>query len=74
MTITIISLADAEIPLNPVVALEQNAMKITRSEAVKQVKKMMNLVNDITSTTIKNSVNGEEFRTKTKGVQILMTK
>ena len=55
-------------------ALEQNAMKITRSEAVKQVKKMMNLVNDITSTTIKNSVNGEEFRTKTKGVQILMTK
>ena len=55
-------------------ALEQNAMKITRSEAVKQVKKMMNLVNDITSTTIKNSVNGEEFRTQTKGVQILMTK
>ena len=55
-------------------ALEQNAMKITRSEAVKQVKKMMNLVNDITSTTIKNSVNGEEFRTQTKGVQILMSK
>ena len=68
------SLADAEVPLNPIVALEQNAMKITRSEAVKQVKKMMTLINDITSTAIKNSVNGEQFTTKTEGVQIFMSK
>lgn len=68
------SLADAEVPLNPTVALEQNAMKITRSEAVKQVKKMMTLINDITSTAIKNSVNGEQFTTKTEGVQIFMSK
>ena len=67
-------IADAEIPKNPVVALEQNAMKVTRQEAVKQVKQMMNLIDDISSTTIKNSVSGEEFKTKTKGVQILMTK
>ena len=67
-------LADAEVPLNPIVALEQNAMKITRSEAVKQVKKMMTLINDITSTAIKNSVNGEQFTTKTEGVQIFMSK
>ena len=67
-------LADAEVPLNPIVALEQNAMKITRSQAVKQAKKMMTLINDITSTAIKNSVNGEQFTTKTKGVQIFMAK
>ena len=56
------------------VALEQNAMKVTRQEAVKQVKKMMNLIDDMSATTIKNSVNGEEYKTKTKGVQMFMTK
>ena len=37
-------LADAEIPADPVVALKDNAMKITRNEAIQQVKKMVQLV------------------------------
>ena len=50
-------------------------MKLTRIRAVEQVKKMVALVDDIAETTIKNSVLGEEMRTKSPlGMQMIMTK
>ena len=68
-------LADAEIPADPVVALKDNAMKITRNEAIQQVKKMVQLVDDIAATTIKNTVIGEEIRTDSKlGAKMIMAK
>ena len=66
---------DAEIPADPVVALKDNAMKITRNEAIQQVKKMVQLVDDIAATTIKNTVIGEEIRTDSKlGAKMIMAK
>ena len=56
-------------------AFRKNAMKLTRIRAVEQVKKMVALVDDIAETTIKNSVLGEEMRTKSPlGMQMIMTK
>ena len=50
-------------------------MKLTRIRAVEQVKKMVSLIDDIAETTIKNSVLGEEMRTKSPlGMQMIMTK
>lgn len=67
--------ADAEIPENPDVALAENAMKITRAMAIEQVKKMINLVDDIAATTIRNSVIGEELRTSSNlGAKLIMAK
>ncbi len=67
--------SDADIPVDADEALRKNAMKLTRIRAVEQVKKMTSLVDEIAETTIKNSVLGEEIRTKSPlGVQMLMTK
>ena len=67
--------ADADIPEDPNEALKKNAMKLTRIKAVEQVKKMTSLVDEIAETTIKNSVLGEELRTRSPlGVQMTMTK
>ena len=50
-------------------------MKITRTEAVEQVKKMVKLVDDIAATTIKNTVIGEEIRTNSRlGAKMIMAK
>ena len=73
--IPFISGDDADIPEDPDEAFRKNAMKLTRIRAVEQVKKMVALVDDIAETTIKNSVLGEEMRTKSPlGMQMIMTK
>ena len=66
--------ANAEIPEDPEVALRQNAVKIIREDAVIQAKKMIVLVESISATTIKNSVVGESFRTKSKGIKQIIQK
>ena len=66
--------ANAEIPEDPEVALRQNAVKIIREDAVVQAKKMIALVESISATTIKNSVVGESFRTKSKGIKQIIQK
>ena len=74
-TLSFISGDDADIPEDPDEAFRKNAMKLTRIRAVEQVKKMVALVDDIAETTIKNSVLGEEMRTKSPlGMQMIMTK
>ena len=66
---------DADIPEDPDEAFRKNAMKLARIRDVEQVKKMVALVDDIAETTIKNSVLGEEMRTKSPlGMQMIMTK
>lgn len=56
-------------------ALAENVMKTTRAQAVEQVKKMIQLVDDIAATTIKNSVIGEELRTSSNlGAKLIMAK
>ena len=66
---------DADIPEDPDEAFRKNAMKLTRIRAVEQVKKMVSLIDDVAETTIKNSVLGEEMRTKSPlGMQMIMTK
>ena len=55
---------DAAIPDDPTEAFKQNAMKVTRLEAVKQVKSMVNLVEDLAQTTLTRMVAGEELNTK----------
>ena len=66
--------ANAEIPEDPEDALRQNAVKIIREDAVIQAKKMIALVESISATTIKNSVVGESFRTKSKGIKQIIQK
>ena len=66
---------DADIPTDPEEALRKNAMRLTRIRAVEQVKKMTSLVDEVAETTIKNSVVGEELRTKSPlGMQMIMSK
>ncbi len=66
--------ANSEI-LSPEEAWKENAFKLTRITAVQQVKQMVSLVDDIAKTTIVNSVEGEELRTKaTQGVEMIMSK
>ena len=55
---------NADIPDDPNEAFRQNAMKVTRLEAVKQVKSMVNLVEDLAQTTLSRMVAGEELSTK----------
>ena len=55
--------------------LRENALKMTRINAINQCKKMTDLVDNIAETAIKSMVAGEELRTKSPlGVQMLMTK
>jgi hypothetical protein len=50
-------------------------MRLTRIRALEQVKKMIQLVDDIAETAIMSSVLGEELRTKSPlGVQMIMSK
>ena len=50
-------------------------MKLTRIDATNQVKKMIQLVDDIAEQTIINSVEGEEMRTRSPlGMQMIMSK
>ena len=50
-------------------------MRLTRLNAVSQVKKMVKLVDDIAETTIINSVEGEEMRTRAPlGMAMIMAK
>ena len=66
---------EADIPDDPEVALRQNAMRLTRIQAVEQVKKMTTLVDEIGETTIKNMVVGEELKTNSPlGMQMIMAK
>ena len=66
---------DADIPTDPEEALRRNALKLTRIRAIEQVKKMTSLVDEVAETTIKNSVVGEELRTKSPlGMQMIMSK
>lgn len=67
-------LADAEIPDDPDVALRENVMKTIRTDAVKQVDQMLDLLDSIAATTIKNSIVGETFTTKSKGIRMVMNK
>ena len=66
---------NAEIPEDPAIAFKQNAMKITRIDAVAQVKKMVNLVDNIASTALKSMVVGETLDTKAPlGVSMKLSK
>ena len=66
---------DADIPEDEDTMLRENALKLTRQNAITQSKKMTNLVDSIAETAIKSMVAGEELRTKSPlGVQMLMTK
>lgn len=66
---------DADIPDVESERLKINAMKLTRQRAVKQVKKMVKLVDEIGETAVQSMVSGEQMRTKTPlGAQMLMTK
>ena len=66
---------DADIPEDPNEAFKQNAMKITRLEAVKQVKSMVQLVEDLAQTTLMRMVAGEELNTRSPlGVSMRFSK
>jgi len=66
---------DADIPQDPVEAFKQNAMKVTRIEAVAQVKSMVNLVDDIATTALQSMVVGETLNTKAPlGVSMKLAK
>ena len=66
---------NADIPEDEDTMLRENALKLTRVNAINQCKKMTNLVDSIAETAIKSMVAGEELRTKSPlGVQMLMTK
>ena len=55
---------NADIPDDPQDAFIQNAMKVTRLQAVEQVKSMVSLVEDLGQTTLSRMVAGEELATK----------
>ena len=66
---------DADIPEDPNEAFKQNAMKITRLEAVKQVKSMVQLVEDLAQTTLMRMVAGEGLNTRSPlGVSMRFSK
>ena len=66
---------NAEIPEDPEVALRENAMKVTRLNAVAQVKTMVDLVDDIAANALKTMVSGEFLETKSPlGVSMIMSK
>ena len=66
---------NADIPQDPEVALRDNAMKVTRLNAVAQVKLMVDLVDDIASNALKTMVSGEVLNTKSPlGVSMMMAK
>lgn len=68
-------LENADIPDDPSEAFEQNAMKITRINAVAQVKSMVDLVDEIAANALKSMVAGEELNTKAPlGVSMKMVK
>ena len=47
---------DADIPEDPQVAFKSNALKVTRIDAVAQVKSMVALVDDIAATALQSMV------------------
>ena len=66
---------NADIPQDPEVALRDNAMKVTRLNAVAQVKLMVDLVDDIASNALKTMVSGEILETKSPlGVSMIIAK
>ena len=66
---------NADIPDDPNVAFQQNAMKITRLNAVAQVKSMVSLVDEMAANALKSMVAGEELNTKSPlGVSMKMAK
>ena len=66
---------DADIPEDPRDALRANALKVTRIEAVSQVKTMVGLVDDIAATALKSMVAGEILKTSSPlGVSMTMAK
>lgn len=58
-----LTLDDADIPDDKNVAFERNTMRLTRLNAVAQVKSMVNLVDEIAVTTLKSLVVGETIDT-----------
>merc|ERR1719312_393903 len=54
---------NADIPLDPEVAFKDNAMKVTRINAVAQIKSMVDLVDSIAATALNNMVAGEVLDT-----------
>ena len=66
---------NADIPEDPEVAFKDNAMKVTRINAVAQVKVMVDLVDEIAATALKSMVAGETLSTKASlGVSMKMSK
>ena len=64
-----------DIPDDPKVAFEQNAMKWNILSAKSQVKEMVDLVDSIAETAVVSQVEGEEMRTKAPmGMSMIMTK
>ena len=53
---------DADIPEDPQVAFKSNALKVTRIDAVAQVKSMVALVDDIAATALQSMVRERWFR------------
>ena len=67
--------AAADIPDDKNVAFKQNTMRVTRQNAVAQVKSMVDLTDDIAKNALKNLVAGETIDTKAPlGVSIKMAK
>ena len=52
---------DADIPEDPQVAFKSNALKVTRIDAVAQVKSMVALVDDIAATALQSMVRERWF-------------
>ena len=66
---------DADVPDTAEEAFRDNAMKLTRINAVSQVKKMVSLVDDIAATALRSSVIGETLTTRAPlGVSMKMAK
>ena len=66
---------NADIPLDPEVAFKDNAMKVTRINAVAQIKSMVDLVDSIAATALNSMVAGEVLDTKAPlGVSMKMAK
>jgi hypothetical protein len=65
----------ADVASTPDEAFRLNVLSTTRTEAVKQVRQMVNLIEDISKTMVKNSVQGEETRiTTSNGVEMVISK
>ena len=55
--------------------MKYNALRVTRTTAVGQIKQMVDIINELTETVVVDIVEGEEIRTKVPiGMQVIMAK